>query len=254
VRVVPDVDALEAAGLQVVVTGSVGSGKSWWVGRLIGAYGARRRRLVILDRSDQHAALVGARLVLDRAVVGRSLDWRAVLDRARRVLVRIDADPADVLPHLAGLAHTLWEVGDTLLVAEEAQRWTPAVGGARPLALLATDARKRGIDWIVVSPELVHRQRGVASEWVRESMLRVTFSIEDPRQVELLEDLVPAWRGQVGALRIASRDPAGALTPGEYLVYDRRSRAAARVDLASGAVDEVGSGHGENNLNFDGPV
>lgn len=224
----------------VVVTGPVGSGKSYWAQSWCRRW-ARRGGLVIIDRSDQHAGLVSTRLVLSRETVTRAWRWDRLLVDHPRLLVQVTADPASAWPALTGLADALYRVGQRRLLIEEAQRWTPGnAAGARALALLATDARRRAVDWCVVAPEVIARLGGVAQEWQRESRLRVAFAVSDPLQVGHLGDWTPAWRPHLASLRPLRQVEGGRIIAGEYLVWDARVGRGARVDAASGRVVDLG--------------
>lgn len=238
-------------GVQAVITGPVGSGKTHYAVELVTYYQARQRRpgLVVIARdSTQWAPLVGATLTLDREVVTRSLDWDRLLSERPSLLVVVEADPPDAWPHLDALGQALWRVGHRLLVLDEAQRWTPLHGGAVQLAKLGTDGRKRGLDWVVIAPIIRGAAEGVSEIWRREAQLLVAFGVHSEPQVALLEELAPPWTGQVGSLRLARRDETGQFWPGEYLVYDRRTRQAVRVDGRTGTLLTLSHGQRSESL------
>jgi len=186
-------------------------------------------------------------LELDDALVARTprLNWVSMIEASAAGLF-LEVTALDSAPALAGLGAAVLEVGNVLVVVDEAQQ---VVGRRTPPQMLQvwTRGRKRGINVITVTQSLKQRPVwGLHPTIISESTALVTFLKSDPNEQQYIVSLCPAARDLVGQLR-TPRDG----TP-EYVVSDLvtgRTLAVLRDgehDISVGSDDSWARGGGHN--------
>lgn len=202
---------------RLLIVGMSGSGKSRLIrDRILPEYEGRYRYKVVVNDSEELGEdCVSLRITDDNA--GGTWRFAQLIRDARNLHVEILAtDPAPVLEQLSS---AILELGDVLLVLDEAHEWIPWHNAPRSMIRLYKQGRKEGVHIVAATQSLVRTpEAGLAPDAVRQSTVLVTFQQVDSREVGRIRDVFP----ELGA-RVSDLQPPGAAgEPPEYAVRDMR--------------------------------
>lgn len=202
---------------RVLIVGMSGSGKSHLIrDQLIPAYEGRyRHRVVVNDSEELSEGCVRLTVTEDNA--GGTWHLAPLIRDAGNLHVQMLAnDPRDFLEPLA-LA--VLELGDVLLVLDEAHEWVPTHRPPAGMIRLYKQGRKEGVHIIAATQSLVRSDTaGLAQDAVRQSTVLVMFQQVDAREVARVREVFPELGDRVRDLQ----PPGAAGEPPEYAVRDMR--------------------------------
>jgi DNA helicase HerA-like ATPase len=201
----------------VEIFGKSGCGKSFFAGWLASKFKERgKARLVIWDKKNEYRGLASSLLVLNQAAFAK------VQQAKHEFFIRLLADHPSVrvvpqgltlnemLESYNELAHAIYELGDTVLLTEEAHVVCPQGQTPRYAQILVTDARTDANDLIFVT----QRAQNLDTTIVSQGNVRVTFKLTDPNDLKrvstFFENPAPGEYSNVGAF-IAGMQPFVAL-------------------------------------------
>lgn len=203
---------------RTLVIGGSGSGKTTLAEALVAEYEKLRkyRYMVVLTRDDEHQSPFGkycqASEELSTKVVEAGIDWRAAIQSAGSLFLEVTAlDPA---PALDAIGRAILELGNVLLVVDEAQQ---IIDRNTPPGMLEvyTRGRKLGVNIITITQSIKQRaQWGLHATAIGEATTLVTFLKTDPNEQRHVLDIFPELGVRLGQLR-TPRDGAP-----EYAVKD----------------------------------
>lgn len=167
-----------------VVFGMSGMGKSWLEGYLVENSSKPR---VILDPKDEHIGLAPLHIVIDRRVMAAALNleegwvtfWRralaAALPKGGVRITIVGLDFAENIACVDALARVIHELGGIIFVGGEYHRVAPNRSVPKWVQILHTDARTKGIDYVVSTQRPALLDTTIVSQANR----RIAFKMED---------------------------------------------------------------------------
>lgn len=189
----------------MLVCGKSGCGKSFFAGWFAAMFKRRGKALVLWDRKNEYRGLAKHLLILDRAAYRRLTEeghafFRAVIVKYRSVRILPQALTLDeMLEAFDLLAHAIYEMGQTVLLIEEAHVVMPQGQTPRWAQILVTDARTNANDVIIVTQRVQLLDTTAASQ----ANIRVCFKMTDKNDVGRVSSYFtnpqPARYGTVGA-------------------------------------------------------
>lgn len=193
---------------RVLVIGGSGSGKSTLSEAIVERYATlgRYRYLVVLTKdAAEHSRLSGfcnAAEELSDDVAAAGIDWRAAIEAAGSLFLEVTALEGDARRDcLDALGRALLELGDVLLVVDEAQQ---IVDRNAPPGLLQlwTRGRKHGVSIVTITQSLKQRSTwGLHPTAINEATALVSFLKTDPNEVKQVTDLFPELGDRVATLK-----------------------------------------------------
>lgn len=190
---------------RILVIGGSGSGKSTLAEAVVERYAmlSKFRYLVVLtkDGAEQSrlSGFCNAAEELSDEVVQAGVDWRRAIEAAGSLFLEVTAlEPADALEAL-GVA--ILELGDVLLVVDEAQQ---IVDRNAPPGFLQVYSRGRkfGVNIITITQSLKIRANwGLNPVAINEATALVTFHKSDVNEVAQVARLFPELGDRVASLR-----------------------------------------------------
>lgn len=202
--------------LRFLVVGMSGSGKSHLTRDLIAHLEGRYRYLVVVNDSMELSEGCAAKVPIRDENVGDA--WRLVdlIRDAGSAHFEILAN--DPRPFLERLGDAVLELGDVLLVLDEAHEWIPSNRPPAALVRCYKQGRKHGVHIIAVTQSLVRTSTtGLDANAIRQSTHLITFQLAEHNEVARIREVMP----ELGD-RVADLAPPGDGRPPEYAVRDVR--------------------------------
>lgn len=110
-------------------------------------------------------------------------NWRKILRHHPRICVTTEGLPPEGYALVIdGLARTLRDLGNAVILIDEAERFIPRARCAPGILDLLRQGRYRGVDMLIVS----HADTGVNPEVLLESNMLILFNIRHPTRVDRL--------------------------------------------------------------------
>lgn len=227
---------------RLLIIGSSGSGKSTLAEAVVERYATlgRYRYLVVLTKdAPEHSRLsefCHAVAELDDKAAGAGIDWRRAIEAAGSLFLEVTA--LDARDALAGIGRAVIELGDVLLVVDEAQQVVDR--NAPPDFLqLWTRGRKHGVSIVTITQSLkIGPTYGLNVVCRREATALVTFHKSDTEELKQLRELLQS--AELAERVPTLRTPRDGGRP-EYIVRDLTTGRAllvsreGEVDMSAGA-------------------
>lgn len=202
-----------------LIIGESGSGKSRLAADLIDRYrrAGKRRHVVMLtlgaaseSELTRHARAV---VELDDDAAAQPISYRALIEAEQRVLFEVTTvDPSPALERIAG---AVMELGNTLIVIDEAAELVNQRAPQRVLSLW-TRGRVRCVDIIAIAQSIKQRPAlGLNAVAINRSTVLVAFQFSDSNELADLRTRFPHTGDMIQALR----SPRDGKAP-EYAVRD----------------------------------
>jgi DNA helicase HerA-like ATPase len=177
----------------VTIFGKSGCGKSFFAGWLASKLRGEEKRLVVWDKKNEYRGLADALLTLDSHVIERIRNTRheffirVLTDQPSLRIVPQGLTLDEMMEAYNELAHAIYELGNCVLLTEEAHIVCPQGQTPRYAQALVTDARTNANDLIFVT----QRAQMLDTTIVSQGNVRVAFKMTDPNDLRRVATFFP---------------------------------------------------------------